>query len=168
MSIANASLAGNVEFDQSLPPALRAASATGAASNLSGASNWTFQVSTGAWTDGTHTISFEHRLDPTAAWVAIDRECLDGFDSDGVQLLTEVAGPPESYTFVISDATTDDSVFLFTYTGGHQDIRAVATVTGAPATGAVYGVAVAKAGLRYKGRNPGILPRWKDGGNEVV
>ncbi len=110
-----------------LAPAAVTASANGAGvDRQAGGDNFQsalVEVSVGAWTDGSHTISLE--------------------ESDDDSVYTAVAAGDLSGTLpVISDASTDDSVIAAVdYIGVKQFVRPVTTVAAAT-TGAVYGVNV--------------------------
>ena len=113
-----------------LSPAVRTASATGGAVDRIGYESLSFLVTTGAWTDGVHTLVAEESEDGTT-WGAIPAGSLTG-------------------TLPVVDASGDaNAATLVGYSGDARFVRVMANVSGSPATGAVVGALV----LLGDGRN---------------
>lgn len=144
--IGMSSLHDNVEIRRTLDLDAHTAGTTGATVSLAGSEVWMFQVFLGFWTDGTHTLTFEHRHPEVEsnAWQAVPANMLD---ADGGVLAADGA------SLVIEDATRDGQTLVVGYIGGFADLRVKAAVAGAT-TGAVYGADVVRTSLRYSGKNP--------------
>lgn len=101
----------------------------------------TFEILVGAWTDGTHTITFEEEIGST--WTAITAAFLDA--DPGVLTGASV---------VISSAAKDGTrIFVTAATAPQNRLRAVKAISG-ETTGATYGVDVIEFGQRAVGMNP--------------
>jgi hypothetical protein len=85
-------------------------------------------LSIGAWTDGTHTFAMQDSPD-NSTWTAVASTYLQGS-------FTAIAGSGQHNT-----------VQKVGYLGTQQYVRVVDTVTGSPATGAVYGLNWVLGGL---------------------
>ncbi|WP_182422307.1 hypothetical protein [Aureimonas sp. ME7] len=107
----------------SLAPNLRAATATGAVVDRLGHEAASFLVTTGNWTDGTHTVVLQESTDGTN-WAAI-----------AAANLSEAAP-------VVNAAGLANKSTTVVYNGDARYLRAQAVVSGSPATGAVVGVTV--------------------------
>ncbi len=151
--IGNRSLLDNTVVVQTITPATYNDSDDGVPIDLKvdPGNSHSFQVSHGAFTDGSHAIHFEES-ENGSTWAAIEAQDLDGFDRDGEQKLA--AG---GQTLEITDATKDGTQALIAYFGGQDFLRARRVSSGT--TGALYGVNVVKAGLRFAGKNA-MLPNW--------
>jgi hypothetical protein len=115
----------------SLAPAARTATANGTGVDLANFDAAMVLVHAGTWTDGTHTFKLQDSPD-NATWTDVAASFLDG------------AAP------VVSSAPTASKVYALGYHGIRRYLRVVVTVTGAPATGAVYGATVVRGHGRVK------------------
>lgn len=115
--------ASQFNFATSLAPAAHTTSGNGTAVDLTGYNSATFVVDAGAWTDGTHTLKAQES-DDNSTWTDVAAEDLNG-----------------SFTAITSSGTAT-KWYKVGYKGTKKWVRAVTTVTGSPATGAVYGVGV--------------------------
>lgn len=109
---------------QSIAPAAYTATEVGAEVDLDNQHGATIVVDAGAWTDGTHTFSVEKNIDD-AGWEAVPASELVG------------AMP------VIDGAAKASQIYKVGYVG-FGNLRITSTVTGGPATGAVYGAHVVR------------------------
>ncbi|PBB85729.1 hypothetical protein [Mesorhizobium sp. WSM3876] len=121
---------------QSLAPLLRTVTATGTRIDRAGFESVTFVVHVGAWTDGVHTISFEHSDDDISYDAVIDND--PDFPSELVGDAPVIQGDGESPVA----ATFSNENILVGYIGDRQYVRPKVTVTGGPATGAFVGIDV--------------------------
>lgn len=110
----------------SIASAAQTADGNGTGVDTTGARTRTFRVAIGAWTDGTHTITFEHSSDGSS-WSAIGGSLLTGEDS--------------AASVIISDNSRNGTNVDVIYIGTLPHLRAVKAITG-ETTGAVYGVSV--------------------------
>jgi len=115
----------------SLHPAARTASADGATVDLTGYDAAEFAILAGAWTDGTHTVSFEESEDDST-WTAVASTDLQG------------TAP------VIDGATDDDQTYNVGYRGLKRYVRGKVTVTDSPSTGAIIGITVLRGRKKYR------------------
>ncbi|MEU9654200.1 hypothetical protein AB0E00_35630 [Streptomyces sp. NPDC048110] len=113
----------------SLAPAARTASANGTGVDLANFDAAMVLIDVGTWTDGAHTFEVQDS-DDNAAFTAVDAAYLDGAEP------------------VVDAAADDAQVYTVGYHGIKRYLRVAVTVTGGPATGAVYGASV----VRGKGR----------------
>lgn len=127
------SITPHLSATPSLALQARTVTANGATVDRKNADVAGFEIILGAWTDGTHTIKFQHLVDDTT-WTDITAAQLD--DPDGF-LATGTA------TVVISDNTRAGArMFFGVTTNPYNNLRAVTTISGGPSTGAIYGVDV--------------------------
>lgn len=121
--MARRSVYTNVTARQSLPPAARTATAngTGVDRNVGADMHRTAMVlvSTGAITDGTHTITVQ--------------------DSDDNTTFANVAAEFLQGTAPAIGAADDNKLFFVGYIGERRYLRVVTTVSGSPVTGGIYG-----------------------------
>ena len=124
---------------QSLAPALRTVGVfNGTGIDLQKFHSRAVEVTAGAWTDGTHTITLEE-------------------SDDNVSFTVVVAADLVGTLPVISSAAGQNKVHpLVDYIGAKRYVRAVLTVVGG-ATGAIIGVNLDRATPRYAGQVPGGL-----------
>ncbi|MEI8714782.1 hypothetical protein [Mesorhizobium sp. ISC11] len=115
---------------QSLAPALRTVTATGAAIDRAGFESLTFAIHVGAWTDGVHTVSFEDS-DDNSNFDAVAAGDLVGT----APVIQDNGDSPSGPTFVNENV-------LIGYIGDRQYVRPKSTVTGSPGTGAFIGIDV--------------------------
>lgn len=85
-------------------------------------------VSVGVVTDGTHVFTLEES-DDNATWDAVAAEYLQG-------------------SAISVSSANDQAVYELGYTGHARYLRAVATVSGSPTTGGVYGAVIAMSDAR--------------------
>jgi hypothetical protein len=117
----------------SFTPAARTANANGTAvdrmsNELSAFRSAMLVVAAGTVTDGTHAFKLQDSPD----------------DSDWTDVAAEfLQGPAISIT-----SDNDEAVFELGYTGHARYLRAVATVTGSPATGGIYSAVIVLSGAR--------------------
>lgn len=116
-------LKNNLKPVQSLAPAARTASANGAGVDLRGFDAAMIVIDVGAWTDGAHQFAVEESAD-NATWTAVAAADLDG------------AAPN------VAAAGDGGQIYKIGYRGAQRYLRVTSTVTGAPATGAVYGASI--------------------------
>lgn len=121
-------LVSEISVAQTLAPALRAASGDGAGVDLQGFDAAVVVVECGVITDGTHTIEVQES-DDNVAFTAVATADLSGAEPAVV-------------------AADDNDIFEIGYFGTKRFIRAIVTVTGAPATGGVYGAHVVRGRAR--------------------
>lgn len=120
-------VAHRLKVVQSVATAPHTATVTGSTVDLAQGSGYeaaAFEVDFGAYTDGTHTITFQDSADGTN-WNTLA-------NGSGLDVATPAA---------ISSNASQNSVVLYGYYGGNRYIRAISTVAGAT-TGAVYGINV--------------------------
>lgn len=116
---------------QSLKPAARTASANGTGVDVRGFNNVKVYFDLGTWTDGTHAWTIEES-DNNSDYTAVAAGNLDG-------------SLPS-----VTSGSNDDTVAVVGLTGKvKRYVRAVCTITGSPATGAVAGAFVV-ASDKYK------------------
>jgi hypothetical protein len=109
----------------SLSPAARTASANGTAVDLLGFGEVAVLVTTGTWTDGTHTPKLQESDNGTSGWTDVAAgDLIGGFS-------------------VVNSAGGGNAVQRVSYIGNKRYIRAVLTVASAT-TGAVAGVLVVR------------------------
>jgi hypothetical protein len=113
-------LKNQLAVTQSLAPAARTASSTGAVADLQGYDSAMVLVAFGAYTDGTHTPSLQHSDDGTS-FTACNASDLSG-----------------SFTAVSSSAG-QNAVQLVGYVGGQRYLRPLLTIAGST-SGAVSAV----------------------------
>ncbi|MER8371738.1 hypothetical protein [Mesorhizobium sp. M1406] len=123
---------------QSLAPALRTVTATGAAIDRAGFESLTFAIHVGDWTDGEHVIHFEHS-DDNSDFVGVLEDELVGASAG-------TAGAATVYGLTVGDdgnsppaPTYENENALVGYIGDRQYIRAKVTISGA-STGAFIGI----------------------------
>lgn len=119
----------------SLASATYDATTNGTGVNVTNAATVTFNVTLGTWTDGTHVISFEDSPDGSS-WTA----CGAG----DLQEVTDAGNIFGGTSITITDNSDESATAAIRYIGGQPHVRAITTVTGSPATGAVYSVSVAE------------------------
>lgn len=123
-------LKNNIAARQSIAPATYDASVEGLTVDRAGFESVTFEIHAGAWTDGTHAFDAEHS-DDGSTWDAVTAADLLGtfptVQGDG--------GSPET-------GLNENAAHLVGYIGERRYVRGITTVTGSPATGALYGVDV--------------------------
>jgi hypothetical protein len=116
-----------------LAPALRAATANGTtvdrmSNELSAFRSAMLAVNVGTVTDGTHAFKLQ--------------------DSPNNSDWTDVAAGFLQGSAISVTSANDEALFELGYTGHQRYLRAVVTVTGAPATGGVYGAVLVLSGAR--------------------
>ncbi|RWD14177.1 MAG: hypothetical protein EOS74_19540 [Mesorhizobium sp.] len=121
-------LKNSLSSRQSLAPALRTATATGTAIDRTGFESVTFAVHIGDWTDGVHTVSFEHSDDD----ISYDAVAADDLVGEA-PVIQDDGNSPAAPTF-------ENENVLVGYVGDRQRVRSKVTVTGGPATGAFIGI----------------------------
>lgn len=151
------SLHDTTESHVTLPLAAHDATTTtdGAAVDLADADAAEFEVVVGTWTDEDHGVAFYHREKPADSWVAIPLADLDA------RVAADLEDDGSGNGVVnITDDTRDDTVVQVGYIGGKRYVKAETTVsTDVAGSGAVYGVLVKLARLRFTGKNP-MTPGW--------
>lgn len=115
---------------QSIVPALVAATATGAAVDLSGFDKIGVIVAAGVITDGTHTLKLQES------------------DLSGSGFTDVAAGDQSGSLTALTSGAGGSANQEVAYMGSKRYIRVVSTVTGSPSTGGVYGAIVVRAGAR--------------------
>ncbi len=123
--------ASNFKPVVALSPAVRAGSATGNAVDRLGFEALSFLVTTGDWTNGTHTLVAEESSD-NATWTAVPAASL-------------------TKALPVVDATgKGNQSTLIGYLGDARYVRIKSNVSGSPATGAVVGAVVLLGRARAK------------------
>ena len=115
---------------------------TGATVDRAAGKRVAFLVDVGAWTNGTHTITFQDSPDGTN-WTDIEVPRVRMPDDAPTGVVVD-------NTLVIDAATEDDRVYVVEYTGQQRYVRAV-SVVGSGAAGAIYSVLAVIGDLRYRG-----------------
>jgi hypothetical protein len=113
----------------SIVSALKSTSGNGTGVDLLGFTKVAAVSVAGAITDGTHALKLQDS-DDNATWADVDAEYLSGAFTN----LTSSAG---------GSAAQEVG-----YLGSKRYLRAVATVTGSPSTGGIYGVVIVRSGAR--------------------
>jgi hypothetical protein len=126
--MARATLTRTTKPVQSLAPALRAASANGAAVDRKGFGDVMVVVSPGALTDGVHTPKLQAADDDPA--------------NPGTPLAASWADVAAADLVGALAAVVANTLQWVGYRGVQRYVRVVLTVTGAPATGAIVGANV--------------------------
>lgn len=108
---------------ESLAPAARTTSVSGAIADLRGYNAVLVVIHAGNWTDGSHAFEIRDGDDITT-FTAVDDAYLIGTEPT-----------------VTSDAN-DDLIYHIGYIGVRRYLRVVCTITGAPITGLVAGVVI--------------------------
>lgn len=136
----NLSLPDNETLNQSLAPAARTVTATGATVD-SGRDGYAREavIDAGAWTDGVHTFTFEDSPDDSN-WTALVAAELD-----------DPAGLLSGATIVIDAADEDDVLIHIGLLSAERYTRIVQTISGGPGTGLVSGAYVVTGNLRPAG-----------------
>ncbi len=146
------SLADSQEFEHTLLPAARTATATGSSVDTGSDSDArTVLLDIGLWTDGTHEFTFERKTEEAAGFTEMTAAELN--DKDGV---LETVGDGNS--LIVLDGTNDNSFFQIDLLTTDEITRVVQTVTGGPATGLVSSAVIQNGHpLRVAGgsANPG-------------
>jgi hypothetical protein len=153
--IGERSIHDNLESSVSLNAVVSAAAGPvdGATIDTADADAKMFTIFTGAYTDGTHTVTFWHRKKSTDVWTQIAAQDLDGYDQTGTnQLATDG-------TFSVAAGAKANKVYQVGYIGGWRYLKATRGAAGAT-TGAVLGVLVQVARQRYLGQNP-MRRKWE-------
>ena len=116
-------LKNSIAVRQSIAPAVYDASVEGVTVDRAGFESVTFEIHAGAWTDGSHVFGAEHS-DDDVTWDAVaSADLLGTFPS-------------------VTSADDDEGSHLVGYIGNRRYVRGITTVTGSPATGALYGADV--------------------------
>lgn len=118
----------STDASQSINPAARTVSVNGATVDLQGCQAAEVDFNVGVITDGVHTPKLQDS-DDNAAWV-------------------DVAASLQIGALAALASNTHQRVG---YVGDKRYLRAVVTVTGAPATGGVYSATVTRGHLRHAG-----------------
>lgn len=132
----------NHKSTQTLAPAAQTATANGATVDTQDEKRVAHEVCVGAYTDGTHTITFEESANGSA-WTAVPAARLK-MPSDAP------TGVVVGASLVIDDAAEDSQNYTVEVNTFERYHRAVKTVAGAT-TGAVYGANVISGDPRYAG-----------------
>src|SRR5260221_12763709 len=127
--MATRDLAHRMKCLHSINPGAKTASVNGATVDTTSGSSYeaaAFYIDYGAWTDGSHTFTFQDSVD------GVTWNTLTSIAAGGV---LDAASP------VVTTNASQNSMFLTGYHGYNRYLRVITTVTGTT-TGAVYGAGV--------------------------
>lgn len=114
------------------PAAARTASATGTGVDCANYGAVMVEITAGAWTDGSHVFEVQESDSSGSGYTAVADAYLQGAEP------------------TVSSGGTASQVYKVGYLGIKRYVRVITTVSGSPATGAVYSATIVRGKPRVK------------------